>query len=324
MTRPGFHHAAAIAPADDLRLIKGIGPAIERRLQAADINTFAKLGSLKPAAIAQVVPGRSATRIAAENWIGQARQLASERAPAHRRRRASVGSGHQHYATFTVELLLNDDNSVRRTRVRHVQSKYEETWVGWDSVRIVDSLVHHAGFSMNLPEPASALKPLSLVEHTGSLEGALAEASTAATSAATSRPDVPPKTVLESVIKTCELAIVPWGSVLPCNMVPAGQPFSVRLAMDLTEVTGPLFVALGYMIKIRAKKLGKPLPSRIIGEGQGTFVPADKVSCAIETKIEVSGAYRLSIEITLALQGQGSLRHSSLSVVPIAKLLQVY
>jgi hypothetical protein len=323
MTRPGFRHAGA-SETDDLRLIKGIGPAIERRLQAAGIITFAKLSSLKPAAIARAVPGRSATRIAAENWIGQARQLASATAPAHRRRRTSVGSGHQHYATFTVELLLNDDNSVRRTRVRHVQSKYEETWGGWDSLRVVGSLVQHAGFSMNLPEPASTLKSLSIAEHTGSREGAIAEASTSTISAATSQPDVPPKTVLESVIRTCELAIVPWGSVVPCNMVPAGQPFSVRLAMDLTEVTGPLLVALGYMIKIRAKKLGEPLPAKTIGRGQGTFIPADKVSCIVEAKIEIPGAYRLSVEATLALQEQASIRESSLSAVPITQLLQVY
>jgi predicted flap endonuclease-1-like 5' DNA nuclease len=64
-------------PFNDLKRIKGVGPVIENHFHAAGIKTFTQLGNLSPAQIAKLIPGRSAARIARENWIGQARKLAS-------------------------------------------------------------------------------------------------------------------------------------------------------------------------------------------------------------------------------------------------------
>jgi len=65
---------------DDLKLINGIGPAVEKRLNGVGIFTFAQLAVLSPADIAATVAGLSGLsteRIIKQDWIGQARKLAA-------------------------------------------------------------------------------------------------------------------------------------------------------------------------------------------------------------------------------------------------------
>ncbi len=65
---------------DKLRLINGIGPVVEERLNRVGIFTFAQLATLSPADIAAAVAGLaglSAERIIKQDWIGQARKLAA-------------------------------------------------------------------------------------------------------------------------------------------------------------------------------------------------------------------------------------------------------
>jgi hypothetical protein len=51
--------------------------------------------------------GLSAARIASQDWVGQARQLAGSTGP------PLPSEPDQHYASFHIELLLDVDNSVR-------------------------------------------------------------------------------------------------------------------------------------------------------------------------------------------------------------------
>lgn len=67
---------AAPRPADDLKLIKGIGPVLERRLHQLGVRTFADLAALTPDRVKQIdeaieFPGR----IERERWIEQAKEL---------------------------------------------------------------------------------------------------------------------------------------------------------------------------------------------------------------------------------------------------------
>jgi hypothetical protein len=66
---------------DDLKLINGIGKAVEDRLHDHGIYTFAQLVAVSPADIAAAVAGLAgltAERIIKQDWIGQARKLASK------------------------------------------------------------------------------------------------------------------------------------------------------------------------------------------------------------------------------------------------------
>lgn len=47
----------------------------------------------------------------------------------------------QPYETFVVELLVDEDRAVRRTRVVHVQTGAEERWAGWDGERLLGFVV---------------------------------------------------------------------------------------------------------------------------------------------------------------------------------------
>ena len=64
---------------DDFKLIKGIGPAIERRLNEVGVTTFAQLAALSPDGLATLVEGAgvSSERIVRQDWIGRAGELAS-------------------------------------------------------------------------------------------------------------------------------------------------------------------------------------------------------------------------------------------------------
>ena len=67
---------------DNLQVINGIGPKVEKRLNGVGIFTFAQLAALSPADIAAAavtdLAGLSAECIIKQDWIGQARKLAAE------------------------------------------------------------------------------------------------------------------------------------------------------------------------------------------------------------------------------------------------------
>src|ERR1051326_988056 len=67
--------------ADNLKLINGIGPVVEKRLYGIGIFTFAQLAALSPTDVAAAVIGISgltSERIVKQDWIGQARKLARQ------------------------------------------------------------------------------------------------------------------------------------------------------------------------------------------------------------------------------------------------------
>lgn len=140
---------------DDFKLIKGIGPAIESRLHSAGILTFAQLAAQSPAAVAELIPSLSAKRIVRQGWIRRARKLALKGTPARADKKAAASPGRQRYATFTVELLLDEGNLVRRTRVTHIQDGNEAIWAGWEDARLLSFFIEHA--ELRLAEPAPPL-----------------------------------------------------------------------------------------------------------------------------------------------------------------------
>src|SRR5258708_35806589 len=75
------------------------------------------------------VSGISVGRQSSQDWIVKARQLAGDL--------SNNPEGHQRYATFHVELLIDQDGEVRRTKVRHYQTDTEESWPGWDQEKLL-------------------------------------------------------------------------------------------------------------------------------------------------------------------------------------------
>ena len=62
---------------DDLKLISGIGPGLEKKLRDAGITSYLQIAALTPAEIAELEATvvKFTGRISRDDWIGQAQQL---------------------------------------------------------------------------------------------------------------------------------------------------------------------------------------------------------------------------------------------------------
>ena len=62
---------------DDLKLISGVGPRLEKKLRDAGITSYSQIAALTPAEIADLEKNfvRFAGRIKRDNWINQAQHL---------------------------------------------------------------------------------------------------------------------------------------------------------------------------------------------------------------------------------------------------------
>lgn len=146
---------------DDFQKIAGIGQAIERRLHDAGILTYQDLAARSPEQIAASltdVAGLSSARIASQDWAGQAGRLAGPAAS------PLPSEPDQTYASFHIELLLDVDGSVRRTKVHYYQSEKDEAWPGWDEGRLIALLSDHiprlaARQPAEAPGPPSSATP---------------------------------------------------------------------------------------------------------------------------------------------------------------------
>lgn len=144
---------------DDFMQIRGVGKRNQHRLNEAGIYTFEQLAQQTPAELAALLNDAAnitAERIEKQDWTGQARRLAAARTALDKETLEFAGES-QHYATFTAELLLGENNLVRRTRMIHVQTQTEEAWAGWQSGRLEQFIVEHADIApkMRAPELSS-------------------------------------------------------------------------------------------------------------------------------------------------------------------------
>lgn len=74
--------AIAEAP-DNLQLIVGVGPSIEKTLHDAGVFTFERVVELGVDGIQEILPGFQDARVVSEDWIGQATRLAEAKAAGH-------------------------------------------------------------------------------------------------------------------------------------------------------------------------------------------------------------------------------------------------
>lgn len=163
---------------DDFKRIHGIAAAMERRLHAAGIRTYADLAAYTPQTLVAKLElnGVMARNVERNQWIEQAHALAGVAHPQPAAEAAPLGaaasddspSGRQHYATFIVELLLGEESEVRRTRVKHVQEGEQGVWAGWEDGRLVSFFVEHA--ALRPAEQAAAQLAGELEVEVGAIE----------------------------------------------------------------------------------------------------------------------------------------------------------
>lgn len=290
--------------ADDLTLIKGIGPAIAARLRNTGILTFAQLTKFTPEDLSTRVSGLSAKRITREKWIKQAQKIASKTTATISHNSKTSRESQQHYATFAVELLLSKDNTVRRTRVTYIQSKHEKSWAGWIEFNLVNFINECTG--LNLPLREESLPP-------------------ARNSEVSSRERIPKSKIrydLDGVLRVGELITTSIDSDLPQLLVRANEAFRVHFLLDLTEVKSSPSTFLNCKVTIWAKKLGIGA-RQIIGERQSTFMLVDKVPFVVESTIPSQGTFRLEAVATLSPASTSSSPNSMIRAWQEGRLLRV-
>ncbi len=88
----------------------------------------------------------------------------------------------------------------------------------------------------------------------------------------------------------------------PQNFLFYGQPFDVRLTLDLSEITVPSNTSLNYKASIYRKSRRCP-SGQVIREAEGTIKPTDTVTIDVEVNLLAGGSYRLAATVILALPG---------------------
>jgi predicted flap endonuclease-1-like 5' DNA nuclease len=155
-------HGDDVAGADDLTRIGGIGSKIAEKLNAAGVQTYDDLASRSADDIVKLlsdVTGLSTARL--DSWRDQARELAATTsAMAAEAPEIPAGSPNngQHYESFVIRVLLNEDRSIRRTTAQHIRTGAKRHWPGLDHGALPD-FIETAIASATPPAKASAEPP---------------------------------------------------------------------------------------------------------------------------------------------------------------------
>lgn len=275
---------AAASQAENLQAIKGIGPAAERRLHGAGIHTYAQLAGKTHEQLYQVVkgsrPALNLAKLTEEDWPGHARALMD---PAEVEEGADPSDG-QHSVSFLIELLLEADDRVRRTTIKHVGSDDELPGPGWDVDRMLGFMARYAELRSAAletpPEPAAA-------ESAAEPEPEAIEP--------TAEPEPPAGHVAPTAQARPALAVVAAarqaGSATPSAIIHAGQDWIVGLEWTLSGAQEDVLDET-WLIEVHLESMGPgreyTLPIRS---------PAKKPLRAYDQAGPAAGTYRYTYEI---------------------------
>jgi hypothetical protein len=303
MTKANSQVAEAIpAQAADFKLIHGIGPGIERRFHAAGILTYSQLASMTPekvlAALGDVI-GLTLNRVVEQDWINQARSLAAEE-------QSEIYNNpidRQHYASFMVELLLDMENHVRRTRIVNIQTKTEDTWASWEGARLLDFIVSESGLRFSETESGKTKAEIDMTE--------------------TGQPkSIQP--VLAGKPRVEEFIVVANVENSPQHFLIVNQPFGISITLDLSTLSSPQDTTLEHATTVIAKKLGSGERHQV-GEANGSFLPVDKLHIRLNDLNLASGTYRLEAAVNIGISPlEDSDSKFTRSLFTEGNLVQVY
>ncbi len=271
---------------ENFTLIHGIGPGIEGRLHAAGILTYAQLAALTPEEVAALVSnlvGMSAARVVQQDWIGQARQLAAESDEAEID--LAVPNSHQHYGSFSIELLMDKNNSVRRTKVLHIQSLAEDTWAGWEEARLLKFISENAALNIFAQQAAPSSEPMQETEQPEPTEVLVQKLA-------------PIVTDVAGQMRLAGMAVKVADDTGGQRFVYSNQLFKINLTLDMADWQAPRDVPLGYSAIVYAKKVGGG-SRQMVGSAEGSLLPAERVSLDVKDIQLSSGVYRIEAFVQL-------------------------
>jgi len=259
---------------DDFKRIRGIGRAVELRLHQSGVRSYAELAALLEAEIAE--KARVALqKVTEQDWRGQATELAEQSSAVEPERSDTPSGDQQHYEVFTVEFLLTEDKEVRRTRVVHVRSSQEASWPGWATKELLDFMTQHGALPAR---PETGVPAATPVVH---------------------EPVRPPAATLVRAPRprVRKLQALPLGATKPQWLLPADQPFTIRVTLDLPELEDADEQQAEYVVLLAAKPVDGS-PRQAIGEARGRL-GAPAADLRVQSGGLRPGLYRLEGAVQL-------------------------
>ena len=221
----------------------------------------------------------------------------------------------QHYESFIVRVLLNDDGSIRDTRMEHIGTGEVRRWAGWE---------HNAMLSFIEEVAVPAAPPVLLAAPVGPpdaepgpesvLESAAEPSPTSQvrpiseppiTARAPTAPAPPPQAEASQAVAGSAAADgSPPGLLAPVvrlrpdrTLLCAGQPFAVIMSLDLTKVAAQT-ERLIYSAVIVARQLGGR-SGRTLASPRGLLKVPGTASITVDVGGLPPGIYLLEAAVSL-------------------------
>jgi hypothetical protein len=313
---------------DNLKLIKGIGPAVEQRLLKDGIYTFAQLAAFLPGDLAEKlsdVSGMTSERIERENWIGQARNLAAK--PALSKKLEDIETAAVPQAPTEHLQVITPEEEPHTTPTESASNEVLEEFEASSDSELVGKI----------QAPAEQTPPTELIHAVTPLKEPQKDTSDEPTLAIAEEPEHVPALITDSkpqasiatqpalvgTLHLRDMQLLTVGYSEPRRLLSNDQPFVAHLTLDLSELTVPSNIPLNYRASIYAKSRGSR-SGQIIGEAEGTIKPSNTVTINVEGNPPPQGTYRLAATVIVALPGMKLTPRPGTIAVIDAGPVQVY
>jgi hypothetical protein len=247
----------------------------------------------------------------------------------------AAGNG-QRYESFIVRVLLNDDGSIRDTRMEHIGTGEVKRWVGWEHDAMLGFIKEAAAPAAPPVLFAAPVGPLDAEPHPESVPESVAEPSATSQVPPISQPPVTvraPTTPSPSAQPEASQAVAgsaaahasPPGLLAPIvrlrpdrTLLRAAEPFAVTLSLDLTKVA-PQGERLSYSAVILARQLGGR-SGRTLARPSGLLKVAGTTTITINAGGLPPGIYLLGAAVSLRAAGAS---HGGATAMAEGIMLQV-
>lgn len=287
---------------DELTRIPGIGEKFAQRLIQAGVVRFDQLAEMSDEGILTILsrpklPGWNLAHVQEMHWPEHAARLVAERrernpitaydtpvaendpddlefVPFKENTSLEENDNHinrQHYATFTVRLLMGEQGVIRRTKVEHVETGTPGTWPGLDGNRLLEFIMKN-----------------SLAELSGSKIEPVANPS-----AALGQPSIPSGNLTLGRIEVQTLRDEGVKGLAQEN-----QPFSIAVLLDGSAIK-PAMEGMGYRLSIYAHKVGQNGHRKLIATTVGISPAQDRFLIHADSISLPQGVYHLDALIQL-------------------------
>jgi len=216
----------------------------------------------------------------------------------------NVGQDRGHAMNYMVEVFLDEDKSVRRTIIHHVQSAQEDTWNSWDEARLLAFFKQRPELRLTELIQAAEMEEVDTVE---------IKTETIAVTAPLSEITLSPKTennrekISSGVLHLHQMEIIPEQSGLPRRTFNHKQSFNVRLYLDLAVENLNEQGSLFYSVDLIARNVGAIRPQKCI-KSQGTISSKNNIILNVKWPPLPPGMYQISASVTIISKDNNSVR----------------